>query len=192
MCQVLGMNNAKILRVDKIGAPLSWISPQEASTFIMNARVLWTLGEETVVLRGGINCLGERSILEIPAIIATKGRNKKANDTPALCRSVIYARDHYSCLYCGEQPGVPLLSLDHVIPVSRGGPTTFQNLVTACRRCNTFKRDRTPEEANMKLLAVPFVPSKHEFLYLSNRRILKPEQLAYLKSGIRDELLYAA
>lgn len=59
-------------------------------------------------------------------------------------RSKIYARDDYTCQYCGERGG--RLECDHVFPVSRGGETTEENLVTACFACNRAKRDKTPEE----------------------------------------------
>ncbi|MCG8610265.1 MAG: HNH endonuclease [Pseudomonadales bacterium] len=63
--------------------------------------------------------------------------------------------------------------------------------MTSCKRCNNQKADRTPEEAGMQLLAVPFVPSRHEVLFLSNRRILG-DQMDFLRSGIRAGLLNTA
>ena len=186
------MQCAKILRVDKTGFPVSWVSPKEASSFIFNNRVLWSHGKESVILNGGINRFGERSRLEIPAIIATDGRDKSANDTPALCRRVLYERDSYTCQYCSHKHSFSNLSMDHIFPQSRGGETSFTNLITSCKRCNNKKRDRTPEEAGMELLAIPFIPNRQEFLYLTNRRILNTDQMDYLRSSIRDELLIAA
>ena len=84
------------------------------------------------------------------------------------------------------------LSRDHVVPVSRGGRDVWTNSVTACRRCNTKKANRSPELAGMPLLYVPYVPSRHEHFILRNRRILA-DQMEYLLAGVpRSSRLYAA
>ena len=79
----------------------------------------------------------------------------------ALSRNNIYKRDGHRCAYCGSREQ---LTLDHVMPKSRGGKDSWQNLVTACMKCNTFKGNRTPEEANMTLRQPPFRPSHIMFL----------------------------
>ena len=89
-------------------------------------------------------------------------------------------------MYCGQQFGTSQLTRDHVMPQSRGGQDIWENCVTACRRCNQRKDARTPEEANMKLLAVPFTPNLAEYLILSNRRILS-DQMAFLLSFSRKQ-----
>ncbi|MGD2206548.1 MAG: HNH endonuclease [Anaerolineae bacterium] len=68
-----------------------------------------------------------------------------------LSRRAVLARDHYACQYCGVQPGKARLTLDHVLPRSRGGKTVWENVVAACGPCNRRKGDRTPEEAGMQL-----------------------------------------
>ncbi len=73
-------------------------------------------------------------------------------------RRTVLARDHYTCQYCGKQPLRKDLTVDHVLPRSRGGRTVWENVVTACQRCNGRKGSRTPEEANMKLLSTPARP----------------------------------
>ena len=67
-------------------------------------------------------------------------------------RNRIYKRDGYQCVYCGSHRN---LTLDHVIPKSRGGTNEWTNLVTSCQKCNLRKADRTPEEAKMKLNKKP-------------------------------------
>jgi HNH endonuclease len=64
----------------------------------------------------------------------------------------IYLRDNHTCQYCSRKFHASELTLDHVLPRSRGGRNTWENLVTACRKCNQAKDSRTPEEAGMKLL----------------------------------------
>lgn len=68
-----------------------------------------------------------------------------------------------------------------MIPISRGGHDIWTNVVTSCRRCNNRKADRTPEQASMELLAVPFVPNQYEFLYLSNHAVLA-DQMEFLSA----------
>jgi 5-methylcytosine-specific restriction endonuclease McrA len=75
-----------------------------------------------------------------------------------LTRRTVLARDHYTCQYCGGQPSRKDLTVDHILPRSRGGHTTWENVVTACQSCNGRKGSRTPEEARMKLLSSPAQP----------------------------------
>ena len=71
-------------------------------------------------------------------------------------RNRIYRRDNHTCVYCGSTRN---LTLDHVIPKSRGGKNEWTNLVTSCSKCNLKKADRTPDEARMKMKHQPFAPS---------------------------------
>jgi hypothetical protein len=82
-------------------------------------------------------------------------------------------------MYCGEHFSSSDLSRDHVTPMSRGGVDDWNNVVTACRRCNNHKAGRTPEQAGIQLLAVPFTPSYAEYIYLKGRRVLA-DQMEYL------------
>ncbi len=78
-----------------------------------------------------------------------------------LNRVNLYRRDHMSCQYCGSAKN---LTIDHVIPKSKGGKTSWGNLVTACHRCNTLKGDKSPEQMGMQLLRQPFRPTLSYFL----------------------------
>jgi len=73
-------------------------------------------------------------------------------------RRTVLARDNYTCQYCNTMPHRQKLTLDHVLPRSRGGKTTWENVVTACQKCNGRKGSRTPAEANMKLITEPKRP----------------------------------
>lgn len=70
----------------------------------------------------------------------------------------VLTRDGFRCQYCGEKLPARELTFDHVVPRSQGGKTTWTNIVTACRRCNADKGNRTPEQAGMKLLSKPVRP----------------------------------
>lgn len=78
-----------------------------------------------------------------------------------LNRANIFRRDRGECQYCGSRK---TLTIDHVIPKSKGGKTNWTNLVTACNRCNITKGDKTPEQAGMVLKTSPFKPSLSYFL----------------------------
>ncbi|AXK45253.1 HNH endonuclease [Brachybacterium saurashtrense] len=77
----------------------------------------------------------------------------------------VHERDHWSCAYCGRSVSrtpaceALLATVDHILPVSRGGPSTWTNLVCACKECNNRKADRTPEEAGMLLRVEPYDPA---------------------------------
>jgi 5-methylcytosine-specific restriction endonuclease McrA len=73
-------------------------------------------------------------------------------------RRTVMARDHYACQYCGVEPGRGNLTVDHVLPRSRGGETRWENVVTACGPCNRRKGNRTPIEARMPLRRQPRRP----------------------------------
>ncbi|MGE5263899.1 MAG: HNH endonuclease [Acidobacteriota bacterium] len=75
-----------------------------------------------------------------------------------LSRRTVMARDMYTCQYCGGQPTKHELTVDHVIPRSRGGATIWENVVTACAPCNRRKGDRLPDEAHMMLRTKPARP----------------------------------
>lgn len=75
-----------------------------------------------------------------------------------LSRRRLFERDSFTCQYCGEKPSK--LTVEHIIPRSQGGKNVWQNVTTACTPCNAYKRDRTPEQAGMKLLSKPYAPSQ--------------------------------
>jgi 5-methylcytosine-specific restriction endonuclease McrA len=76
----------------------------------------------------------------------------------AVTRRGVLNRDNHACQYCGRMLHSVELTLDHVLPRCRGGKTTWENVVAACKPCNHRKNDRTPTEAHMRLLRAPFRP----------------------------------
>jgi len=170
-----------ILKVDAGGMPVSWIPWQTAVVLYARDRVRWEAGAARFRIRGGINAAtGRRSEIEIGSIIAVADRSRRhLRGVPLLTNRTLFQRDRHLCMYCGAQFSAHQLTRDHVIPASRGGRSVWENCVTACRTCNQRKDDRTPEEADMKLLAVPYIPNLAEYLILSNRRILA-DQMEFL------------
>lgn len=84
--------------------------------------------------------------------VVEKGSAEEARAVPRNVRQAVLDRDDYICRYCGRRSQT--MEVDHVIPVSQGGTSTLDNLVTSCRDCNRRKADRTPEEAGMEVLPV--------------------------------------
>ena len=181
----------KILRLDCSGHPIDWICAHDAALLMSKNQVVWTLGEVAAVLRGGWNNKGRQSRLEVPAIIASEGKQMNFDVSPALDNKALFRRDQNLCLYCGHTFVDRHLSRDHVIPQCQKGPDIWENVVTACKRCNQAKGGRTPEQAGMKLLAVPFVPNPFEFMYLENRHIIA-DQMDYLKTRFTNRRNWAA
>lgn len=94
----------------------------------------------------------------LPEIIVLTTYNGFVRQKVKLCRRNIYERDGYTCQYCGKHSTSKDLNLDHVVPKSKGGKTSWKNIVTSCISCNSRKGNRTPKEANMSLLKKPVKP----------------------------------
>lgn len=108
----------------------------------------------------------QRNNLALPSVIRLLEYRRIPHQTRALSRKNILMRDKYTCQYCAKVLNSGDLTLDHVIPRSRAGETTWENLVACCHRCNNRKGNRTPEEANMKLLRAPRPFSLHTSRHL--------------------------
>lgn len=107
----------------------------------------------------GLQCVD--LILRVPEVIVLSKYDGYPVNKVHFSRRMLYKRDEYTCQYCGCKPKSSELTLDHVQPKSRGGKTKFDNCVLACVECNSFKADRTPEEAKMKLLRKPKRPQQN-------------------------------
>jgi len=175
----------RVLRTDVAGMPIDWIGYQDAARLYALKQVLYPMGGMLFTIHGGINAKnGRQSTLDVHSIVCTLGHShthlkRHPSYTPPLNNKTLFRRDAYLCLYCGKQFQPSELSRDHIQALSRGGADIWKNCVTACKRCNHHKGDLTPEEAGMELIAVPFVPSHAEYIYLSGRRILA-DQMEFL------------
>jgi hypothetical protein len=164
-----------VLQLDIQGTPQAWITPQEAALHYATDSVAWVDGiSPLATLRGGWNVVaGRQSLLEIHPIIALRGCAKinLFDVLPVFSRAKLLRRDRATCAYCGDRFPDDALTCEHIFPESRGGRWTWMNLVAACGPCNLAKADRTPEEAGMPLLYLPYVPSRFEDFLLEGRRI---------------------
>jgi len=175
----------QVLRTDVSGMPLEWIGYQDAVRLISLGQVSYTLGRRLFTIHGGINALsGLQSTVDVNAILATTGHHPHkhlftGDYVPPLSNKALFRRDQNLCLYCGQQFPNYLLSREHIRPLSQGGRDHWANVVTACKRCNNHKAGRTPEQAGMQLLAIPFIPTHAEYIYLQGRQILA-DQMEFL------------
>jgi 5-methylcytosine-specific restriction endonuclease McrA len=97
------------------------------------------------------------SKFRIPKVIRLLYKTaKRFIPTIKYSRKSVHKRDNYTCQYCGHTKD---LSIDHIMPVSRGGKSTWENTVTACQKCNSKKGNKTPEEAGMYLKRAPMKPN---------------------------------
>lgn len=161
--------------------PQDWIDLEHAARLYTQDKILFELGEDHYTLHGGWNRTGQQSTLKLASIIACDGKITDTSGKIALTNRYLFRRDNYLCMYCGHHFSPTVLTRDHIVPRSRGGKDCWTNVATACPRCNHAKGARTPEEANMPLLAVPFRPNVYERFYLMNRRILA-DQMNFLSS----------
>jgi hypothetical protein len=111
--------------------------------------------------------------MEIRPIIALSGASRVNlfDVTPSISKIKLLRRDRMTCAYCGQHFHERDLQCEHILPESRGGAWSWMNLVTACAWCNGRKADRTPEEARMPLMYLPYVPSRFEDFLLAGRNI---------------------
>lgn len=176
-----------ILRTDASGMPLEWIDFKRAVTLQCLGQVAYVYGSNSIRVRGGFNrASGSQSYMDVNSIIATYGNTHallkmRGSYVPPLHNLPLFQRDGYICLYCGGKFPRWKLSRDHVTPLSLGGSDHWNNVVTACVRCNNHKAGRTPQQARMHLLAVPFTPTHAEYIYLQGRKILA-DQMEFLSA----------
>ena len=175
--------SVRILRINTAGSPIEWLSWQDAVCLHARELVSWTYGDIVMAVHGGHSKLnGEQTVVELNSIIACKGKvyfnNRKS---PPLTNRALFRRDQNLCLYCGKHFQDVSLSRDHVHPLSRGGRDNWNNVVTACKRCNARKGSALLDEIGMQLCALPFQPNHAEYLALSHSGRILGDQMAFLR-----------
>jgi 5-methylcytosine-specific restriction endonuclease McrA len=152
----------RVLVLNATYEPLSIVSVQRAIVLLLKEKAeLIEVASERLH--------AERETFPVPLVIRLVYYvriPRQVTLTPA--RNSVMLRDNHTCQYCGATPGRAALTLDHILPRSRGGQTTWENVVAACRTCNIRKGDRTPEEAGMALRRAPGRPHYLVFLLLAS------------------------
>lgn len=169
------MRSAKVLQLDIQGTPHAWITLEQAVLRYASGAVVWEEGAGPLaVFRGGHSAaLGRQSVIEVAPIVALRGtpRINLFEVAPAFSKAKLLRRDRNTCAYCAQVFPDQELQCEHIQPQSRGGQWSWMNLVAACGPCNLRKGARTPEEAGMPLVYLPYVPSRWEDFLLAARHV---------------------
>jgi len=184
--QVIAKGKPLTLQLDAAGNPCRWINFEQSAFYYAKELVAWSVGLDGIRIYGGTSArTGKRSFLDLNSIIAIRGElgDKQLFRTPTLTNRALFRRDQQVCAYCANEFTPMHLSRDHVTPRAHGGRDVWTNVVTACSGCNKVKDARTPEQAHMKLLYVPYAPNRAEYLILMNRTILA-DQMEFLKARV--------
>lgn len=150
--------NKAVLVLNASFEPIQICSARRAFALIVKDRA-FAQEETNISVRPGVM---------IPSVLRLKEYTRIPHRGQEVSRRNILLRDRHQCMYCAKKCRPEVLTLDHVIPKSRGGPSSWSNLVACCEKCNRFKADRTPEEAGMVLIRKPRPETIH-----TSRHILR-------------------
>lgn len=113
----------------------------------------------------------QRFRLRVPEVVTLTRYDRVPVNSVTFSRRNVFKRDRFTCQYCGRQPGSEELTIDHIVPRSRGGGSNWTNCVLACVDCNHRKADRTPAEAHLSLRTAPVRPQWRPIYAARNVRI---------------------
>ncbi len=155
--RVNGRPSGKALVLNATMEPLSVVPARRALVLV--------LGDKADVLHSnGHRYRSEHLDIDAPSVVRLRRFVRVPyRHRAALSRRGVFVRDEGACQYCGRSAE----NVDHVVPRSRGGPHEWENVVASCRRCNSRKMDRTPDEAGMTLRRQPFAPRAAFWLVVS-------------------------
>ena len=145
--------NWRVLVLDQGYEPVKIVDWTRAMTLVLSGKAEFVDEADIYSIRSSSATFYLTSIIRVLAQIA----HRKRKGIP-FTQHNIFMRDRWTCQYCGTVKKANQLNWDHVFPKSRGGKSTWENIVSACYPCNQKKADRTPEEARMKLLKKPSKP----------------------------------
>ena len=168
------MLNASVLVLNRLWQVVNVVNARRAITLLYVGRgkvvaddfatYTWESWTEASVLAPEdlANCISGPSLrVVVPRIIQLLEYDRVPRPRVKFTRANVYLRDRNQCQYCGRVTRPSQLTLDHIHPRSRGGRTTWRNIVVSCFRCNARKANRSPEEAGMELLREPRQPAWH-------------------------------
>lgn len=161
---------ASVLVLNASHEPLSVVSDRRAMVLVIRGKAI-SIEHRSDVWRS------ERQELRVPSVVRlTSYVHVPFQRTVPVTRRAVFGRDEYTCQYCAG----PAESIDHVLPRSRGGGHTWDNVVACCRRCNVRKGSRLPSEAGLTLARAPRAPLRHGWIYASAGQVIDPVWQRYL------------
>ena len=148
----------KVLVLNTTYEPLNVCSVRRALVLVFKQKA-------EVLEHSGASYRTERAVYELPHVIRlrTYVHVPRRAASSRISRRAVFARDRHRCQYCGSERH---LTVDHVVPRSKGGPDTWDNLVTSCAPCNRKKGDRPPDVAGLSLMSKPRQPEPATFVFL--------------------------
>jgi len=167
-----GVERARVLVLNASYEPVNVCTVRRATVLVLKERA-------EIVERGAESLHAERVSLPRPSVIRLLRyvHVPRSTFSRRITRRAVFARDGWRCQYCGDNKGT--LTVDHVVPRSKGGTSTWENIVTCCAACNRRKADRLPDQAGMVPLRRPRPPSPTIFVRVAVPRL--PESwLRYL------------
>ena len=180
--EVTLLSQRKVLVLNKSWRPIGIISLEKAMVKILSsnddgspkAKIIdaknnfmlfsWDEWAQQKPVEGELKIRTVTAVFRVPEVILYTRFDKVPTTKAHFNRKSLYRRDRNTCQYCGEKKLSDSLSLDHVIPRCQGGVTTWENIVVACKDCNSKKAGRTPKQAGMKLLREPKRPISNLYL----------------------------
>lgn len=172
------MKRALLLNADF--TPLHFLSDFDAITLFYKGRAEVVQGMDGRPSQWDETFSSPSTTIHVPATMRLKKRVNKRWKAPRFRKRVLFNRDGWCCQFCSEPLHLDNVTIDHVMPSSRGGRTVWLNCVTACKPCNKRKADRTPEEAGMPLLNKPSIPTALHFWDATRSNVWHPDWELYL------------
>ncbi|MGD8320511.1 MAG: HNH endonuclease [Gemmatimonadota bacterium] len=168
--------------------PLTIVPPKRAVRLVLDGKA------EILEEDGSRSFRSERTEVPCPSVIRlVRYVHVPRRFRRQVTNTFLFARDEYSCQYCGRHRsqlrGRQFLTRDHILPRSRGGTNTWENVVTSCSPCNNKKGNRLPDEAGMALLSVPREPNYVHLVWAVRR--VTPTQAKYVKMFYGQDALDA-
>lgn len=148
--------------------PINIVSWKQAITLLF-------LGKAEVIEEYDRDIKTTSIVIKIPAVVRLLSVFRRHRKPVKFSRINIYARDKYTCQYCGTKKTISSLTYDHVVPRAQGGKTTWTNIATCCEGCNRRKANRTPEQAGMRLRKAPVQPTALAALVVTVSRESVPD-----------------
>jgi 5-methylcytosine-specific restriction endonuclease McrA len=174
----------RVLVLDSGYRPIAVVSWTKAMSWLV-------IGKAEVIEDSDEEIRSASKSWKLPSVIRKIAAVFKGHQDIVFSRQNLFFRDNYQCQYCGKSGSVRELTFDHVVPKSHGGGTNWLNIVAACYKCNVKKANRTPDQANMKLLRKPQKP-KWTPLFIARLRESDPSSWnSYVLSKQPDDRIEA-
>ena len=188
--------NAEVLVLNRVYLPIRITTAKRAFCLLYQGKARVILGDYSTLGFTEWACtrpsddrpivrLSQGRVLGVPSVIVLGAFSGLPRHEVRFTRRNVFQRDGFRCQYCGLSKPVRELNLDHVTPVSLGGPSTWENVVCACVPCNRRKGNRTPEQAGMQLLRPVRRPRWHPLHEVRRREVVPSEWALFVDSASR-------